>query len=176
MNIKILCVTLSLGLLAGCSSGIHRDHTFMETPKVKISEAQKLGHVTISLTNKAKDKLVDNMKFNAETLRQRVESALKTQTLIALEDQDGLPNMEIVIKDMRARSNFSAIAFGFMAGSDSITGDIVLKDANNTVLDRFEVSASYALGGLAGGFDSTRMNWLYEEFAKQTIKELRGLK
>ncbi|MBI3044616.1 MAG: hypothetical protein HYY78_17500 [Betaproteobacteria bacterium] len=42
------------------------------------------------------------------------------------------------------------------------------------LLNQFEVSASYALGGLAGGQDEARMGWLYEEFAKLTLKELTG--
>ena len=35
-----------------------------------------------------------------------------------------------------------------------------------------KASAAYALGGLAGGQDEARMNWLYEEFAKLTVAEV----
>ena len=78
------------------------------------------------------------------------------------------------MKDFRVRSNFTAVMFGFMAGNDSITGDVVLRDAAGKELNRFEVSASYALGGLAGGMDDARMGWLYEKFAELTVENLGG--
>ena len=84
--------------------------------------------------------------------------------------------MEVLVKDMRVRSNFSAVMFGFMAGSDSVTGDVILKDPSGSEMDRFEVSVSYALGGLGGGHDSARMGWLYEKFAEETVNELIGEK
>ncbi len=34
----------------------------------------------------------------------------------------------------------------------------------------------YALGGLAGGQDSPRMDWLYESFAQETANTLMGVK
>ena len=83
------------------------------------------------------------------------------------------PELEIRIKGVRVRSNFSAVMWGFMAGSDYITADVVLKDAGGKEIDKYEVSVSYALGGLAGGQDSARMGWLYEKFAEETIKELK---
>jgi glucose dehydrogenase len=76
------------------------------------------------------------------------------------------------VSNIRVRSNFSAVMWGFMAGNDTITGDIIIKDQNGEVLDQFEVSAAYALGGLAGGQDDARMGWLYESFAEETLKEL----
>ncbi len=48
-----------------------------------------------------------------------------------------------------------------------------MKNAAGAEIDRFEVGASYALGGLAGGQDSARMGWLYEKFAEETINELK---
>jgi hypothetical protein len=81
--------------------------------------------------------------------------------------------LEVRVKDVRVRSNFTAIMFGFMAGSDSIKADIIVKSPSGQELDRFEVSTSYALGGLAGGQDSARMGWLYEKFAEETLKELK---
>lgn len=48
----------------------------------------------------------------------------------------------------------------------------MLTDTTGKEIDRFEVSVSYALGGIAGGQDSARMSWLYEKFAEETVKEL----
>jgi hypothetical protein len=61
-----------------------------------------------------------------------------------------------------------------MAGDDHIYGDVIARDAAGKELQRFSVEASYALGGIAGGIEDTRMGWLYETFAKHTVEELKG--
>ncbi len=84
--------------------------------------------------------------------------------------------MEIVVTDIRVRSNFNAVMWGFMAGADHIKGDVVLRSASGEQMDRFGVSASYALGGMAGGQDDARMGWLYEKFAEETVTALSARK
>lgn len=62
--------------------------------------------------------------------------------------------------------------WGAMAGSDSVHGEVVIRDAAGEKLDKFIVETSYALGGLAGGQDGMRMDWLYEAFAEEIVKAL----
>jgi hypothetical protein len=131
----------------------------------------QFASVSLSLTPDAKAKAVDNLKFNPDRLLDHVRRALEAKSMIGANDKP-LPKLEVVVKSMRVRSNFSAVMWGFMAGADSIDGDIVLTDASGKEVDRFSVSASYALGGLAGGQDDARMGWLYESFAEETVKEL----
>lgn len=161
-----LCVT---GFLYGCSSGVQRA---AETPpgQVVLSQSTQIADVTIGMTSAAKQKAAENLKFNHNELLDHVKRALDSQSLISQEEN--LPTVHIEVKDIRVRSNFSAVMWGFMAGADSITGDIVIKAADGRELDRFEVSVSYALGGLAGGQDTARMGWLYEKFAEETLNEL----
>lgn len=127
--------------------------------------------MSLSLTDEAKKKVSENLKFNPDELLNHVKRGLDANSLLGAADKP-LPNLEIQVKDMRVRSNFSAVMWGFMAGADSITADIVLKDVAGKELDRYEVSVSYALGGLAGGQDDARMGWLYEKFTEETVKEL----
>jgi hypothetical protein len=63
-----------------------------------------------------------------------------------------------------------------MAGNDTVSGDVIARAADGKEIQRFLVSASYALGGLAGGQDEARMDWLYETFAQHTVDELTGAK
>ncbi len=51
---------------------------------------------------------------------------------------------------------------------------MTVRAADGNTLQEFSVSASYALGGLAGGQDSTRLSWLYESFAEHVTEELTG--
>lgn len=121
-------------------------------------------------------KVADNVKVNPQTLLDTVKRSMQTSKL--LDENSGLAvrTVDIVITDMRTRSNFTAIAFGFMAGADMVKGDVITRDLQGKVIDRFAVHADYALGGLAGGMDSTRMDWLYcyEKFAQLTLENLQG--
>ncbi len=160
-------------LCSACSSGVRRaDVTPAE--HFNASSGPIAKSVSISLSDDAQKKVADNVKFNPQTLLDTVKRTLQTSKL--LDENSGLAtrSVDIVITDMRARSNFTAIAFGFMAGADMVKGDVVTRDLQGKEVGRFEVHADYALGGLAGGMDSTRMDWLYEKFAQLTLENLQG--
>lgn len=171
MNKKLIAVVATAFMLGGCASGVTRTPSAL-AERVSAPAYSQFSSVSLSLTKEAREKEVENLKFNPDELLGYVKRALDAQSLLNASADKPLPKLEVVIKDMRVRSNFSAIMWGFMAGSDSIQGDVVLTDPAGKEIDRFEVSTSYALGGLAGGQDSTRMSWLYEKFAEETVKEL----
>ncbi|NJC88439.1 MAG: DUF4410 domain-containing protein [Desulfuromonas sp.] len=158
-------------LLIGCSAGVARPKASTEE-KFCCSVQKPVGSLDVTMTEEGKKSLEDNLKFDAEVLKKTLLRALEAKSLIKIDNSGALPLLGIEIKDVRVRSNFSAVMWGFMAGNDHITGDVVVKDNSGKELDRFEVSAAYALGGLAGGQDDARMSWLYEAFANETIKEL----
>ena len=165
-----------LMLLGACASGVTpAQRSELSSPQFATTE-KKAKAVTVSLSNEAQKQLPDNLKFNQETLLSTVRRSLEARQMLAPGSNDPLPSIEIVVTSIRARSSFSAVMFGFMAGDDHIKGEIIVRDAAGAELQRFGVSASYALGGLAGGSDESRMNWLYETFAKHTINELTGTK
>jgi hypothetical protein len=114
-----------------------------------------------------RDKLKDNDKFSTSGLRSAVEQGLRANTMLAAQPSGGIA-MDVLVTNVRIRSKFNAVMWGPMAGGDSVDGDVTLKDASGKVLDKFSVSTSYALGGFAGGSDS-RIDWLYEAFAKQVV-------
>lgn len=158
-------------LVTGCASGVTRESA-EPADRVRVSVDNRVSEVTVSLTEEAKKKVADNLKFNPEELKNHIHRAMDAKSLLNPEAKGTLPVLHVEIRDFRVRSNFSAVMFGFMAGNDSITGDVVVKDAGGGEIDRFEVSTSYALGGFAGGQDSARMGWLYEKFAEETVNEL----
>lgn len=165
----VALTVFSFGQLGGCASGVARQEG--SAAPHRIAAEQKVKPVSLTVTPGVKASLDDNIKFNPDTLLSMINRRLELNGMIA--DQ-GTLSIEIVIKDVRVRSTAVAVLFGFMAGDDRIVGDIFLKDASGRMLDRFEVSASYALGGWAGGQDDMRMSWLYEEFSKVLIAELMG--
>lgn len=169
---KAILVSMAVLFLAGCASGI-------ET-KSDVTQAQFIGPnqpiraVAISFTPAAQDELADNLKFNQNVLVDRVVRALQARS----QYNAGNPSaetIEIRMTNIRIRSNFNALMWGFMAGADKLAGDVYLRDASGKTVNHFSVYADYALGGLAGASDEARMGWLYDKFSQLLIQHLLGM-
>ncbi|HDR9760930.1 TPA: DUF4410 domain-containing protein [Burkholderia cepacia] len=166
---------VTIGFLSGCASSVTRDASDQAGAAVTAS-TMKFGTkpvvVKVTLDNTAQEALKDNLKFDAKKLQEKIESALDARKLLAKADSTDAMHLNVEVNGIRVRSSFSAVMFGFMAGNDHVDGTVTLLDADNHQIDRFKVSASYALGGIAGGMDDTRMSWLYEKFTEQTLTTL----
>jgi hypothetical protein len=155
-------------LVAGCASSIK--HETSDGAPLRLSTT-KVSAVEIYLDENAKKLHAENLKFNPQALRAMVQRALEAKGLVA---SDAPQRMAIEVTDIRVRSNFSAVMFGIFAGTDSVSGNVQLRDASGKPMAKYQVSASYGLGGFGGGQDEARMGWLYEEFAKLTVNGLTG--
>lgn len=159
-----LVVVLLFGL-AACASQVTRKEDGAAAP----APVRALSSVTLVMSPSASLQLADNLKFDLEALRTLIQRALESKNLIAA---DGDFELKIVIDDIRVRGTFSAVMFGFLAGDDHLNGTATLLGRDGRDLGRFGVNTSWALGGIAGGQDSARIGWLYEEFSKQLAEEL----
>jgi len=158
-----LCAVLAV---VGCASGVKRTPEH-KTAVFKPSAEFPIGRINVSATQEALDKIeAAKKKFNPELLKGSIMTALSAQHLFAQNGQGGL-TMDVVVTRVRVRSTFNAIMWGAMSGNDAVDGQVVVKDAVGKELDRFDVTASYALGGFGGGQDATRTGWLYDAFAKE---------
>lgn len=171
--ISIVSLLAAAALLGGCASGVTRMETTAagQPAAVAVNSVPDIKSVTLWLNDDAKKLVAENLKFNQDALRGMVERALVANNVIKPESGHTL---DIEITSIRTRSNFTAIMFGFMAGNDHVEGIVTIKDATGKALKRGKVSASYALGGIAGGQDDARMSWLYETFSKHTVAEVTG--
>jgi hypothetical protein len=172
--VRLLPAALLAAALAGCASGVKRADDAAKRDAYFARGGKVAQEVTISLSKEARAQLYDNLRFDPEKLLATVRRALEANNLLAKTPDATLPKIEIVVTDIRVRSNVGAVIFGFMAGDDHVNGDVIAREATGKELQRFSVSASYALGGLAGGADDARLGWLYETFAKHTVDELTG--
>lgn len=168
-QVNLIVLLAAVVALAGCASGVKRDGA-AGAGAVKLGDP-KVASVKLYLNDNAQKLHADNIKFNPEALRSTIQRSLEARQLVA---SDSRQRLEVEITDIRVRSTFASVAFGFMAGADSVTGNVHVLGADGKPLAKFEVSASYALGGIGGGMDDARMNWLYEEFSKLTINEMLG--
>lgn len=170
MSFRCLAIGALVFNLAGCASGMKQSN--LESQQYLISHPAR--SVTIRLNDEAKEKAGDNPRFNQHTLLDHIKRTLVARDLLNETTPEAVNAIEIVIKDFHLRSRFSAVILGLTADSDSIVGDIILKDAAGKELSRFEVSASYTLAGFGGGQDEARMGWLYEKFAELAVVHLSG--
>ena len=177
----VLVSTAVLGvqalLFSGCASGYQRSSTPAPATAMLSDHPKETGAFTavnLELTADMKAKLKDTLKFDEKALHHTIELALTNNHLLNVDQKQPGRVLNIAVTDVRVRNTFNAVMWGFMSGNDHILGEATVKDSSGAVADQFTVKASYALGGIAGGQDTTRMNWLYEAFAKEVVKALGG--
>lgn len=169
-SMKCCFAVVIVSSMLGCASAVKRDEPVAQAATMELA-GQKYSTLNLFLSDDAKKLLADNIKFNPDELKVTIQRVLEARNQLAA----GSPyQIDIEITNFKVRSNFSAVMFGFLAGADSVVGNVYIGDKGGRRLAKYEVSASYALGGMAGGQDDTRMGWLYEEFAKQLVNELPG--
>lgn len=164
---KWMAALAAVAVMAGCSSGVKRPDGAAQAKLV----SPKVTQVQLMLSDNAKKLQADNDNFNTNELKNVIEQQLKARGAL---DASAGQTLEVTVTSFRARSALTAVLFGVMAGTDNVEGSISVKDASGKVMHSAEISASYALGGYAGGITSTRMGWLYEAFAKHVVAELHG--
>ncbi len=164
--LRFLCLVLLFLAVGACSTTVTRpDDADATRPVVKA-----LQSVTLEMSPTAKSQLADSIKFDQDELYDVLERTLDANGLMA---SDGDFRLRVLVEDIRVRSTFNAIMWGFMAGDDHLIGEIIILNLDDEPIYSFDVNASYAAGGLAGGQDSVRMNWLYEEFSDSVAEELK---
>ena len=166
----MLCVVALVALVAlsGCATNVQH-FTDADTPRL-IRANETIRNVAVSLTDAGQKEFADNTDFDQASLLASVKRQLQSKQLL-IEAQGG-DALEIKISSMRVRSTFNAVMWGFMAGSDNVTGEVYLRDPSGKLINHFQVHASYALGGFVGGIQSVRWDWLYNKFAELTVKNL----
>jgi hypothetical protein len=162
----LLLVALMSGLTA-CSGVVTRP----DASSNYAYNGERFSAIKVDLTEQAQSQLADNSTFELDQLKAKLENRLNADGLLAPSQQY---RVQVAVKDIRVRSTFSAIMWGFMAGDDHIQGEVTILDAGDHPIHTFHVKASYALGGFAGGQDGMRMNWLYQRFAELTSEEIRN--
>jgi len=165
-RIALMCV---FALLTGCASQVTRPPEAAATRE----PVRALSSFDVVMSPNAKSQLADNLKFDIEALRGTIKRALESANLVA---PDGDFKLTVAVDQIRVRSTFNAIMWGFMAGTDQLDGTATLTRADGTTAGSFKIATSYGLGGFAGGQDSARLTWLNEEFAKLLTQELVALR
>ena len=174
----LFCIVMVMGLI-GCASTVNRNNSniqekfLVKEEAVQVSKFAPLKDLTVTLDKNAQERLADNINFSRDKLYEKINSTLSASQYLQAQNNSSNQKMEVVVTNIRVRSGVSAIVFGFLAGADSITGQIYVKDGDR-VVDNFEVDISYAFGGVMGDTE-TRLNWMYESFAAKILEELKKL-
>ena len=156
--------------LAACGGSVKR----MDEPSsVQATGALKVVESKVGLSDEAKKKLADNIKFDPTAFASTIDRTISASGLV---DKVTGNTLQVTVTSVYIRGTFSAVMFGVLAGADNITGNVKVVDSTGKALRSFEVSASYAFGGWGGGQDGIRMNYLYEKFAELTRDQLKDIK
>lgn len=164
---QLLATCIAAGLIAGCASGVTRD---APAGAPKMQPNLKVASLKLNLTPEAEERRKQTSWFSPTAMEDRIRSTLTSEGLL---DASAQQTLEVEVTNLRVRSQFNAAMWGFMAGADNITGTVHVKGIDGRPMTKFEVSASWALGGGLGA-SGQRMSWLYEEFAKLLAAELKG--
>jgi hypothetical protein len=165
IKLKKVLLLLLLIVMAGCSSQVTRPEKAEATHPV----IKALQDFTVEISSDAKLQVADDVKFDINALRSNFDRILNEKNLLA---PNGDYRLKVVVSDVRVRSTVSAVMLGFLAGNDHLRGEAIVLNLDGKPVYTFKASASYALGGFAGGQDSSRMSWLYEEFSEMVANEL----
>ena len=163
----VICAWV-MALLCGCAASVRKDASITQVD-ARMAQASFHG-VEVVLSEKARRLQADNPQFNASELARFLRTQFEGGGMLT---PDGKHLLRVVVESFRVRSTFAAIMFGFMAGDDSLEGQVQAVDQRGAVLHQFHVTASYALGGLGGGQDGSRLNWLYEKFGELSLTEIK---
>lgn len=175
MKFAIFALSLVFALvLPGCASSAKRENTAATSVDgaMDAKAAFPLKHLQVTLSDAAKVKSTENLKFDPNKLNDTLKRALESKGLLKVADAGSKGRVEVEVTDIRVRSNFTATALGILAGTDNVDGTVRVFNANGVLVDTVKVSASYGLGGVAYGQDDARMSWLYEKFAEESTKAL----
>jgi len=164
-------MALLIATFAGCASEVIRppEATIAREPV----RALTWFEVEISPAGKAAMADAETQKFDLVAFRGVIQRTLDAAKLVS---PDGDFKLTVTVDQLRVRSTFNAIMWGFMAGTDQLNGTATLTRLDGRPVGNFKVGTSYGLGGFGGGQDSSRLAWLYEEFAKMLTQELVALR
>lgn len=166
-----IVLAMLITTLAGCASQVTR-------PPESVAAREPVRalvsfDVEVSPAAKATMAAAETQKFDLAAFRGVIQRSLDGAKLIA---PDGDFKLNVTIDELRVRSTFNAIMWGFMAGTDQLNGTATLTRLDGGQAASFKVGTSYGLGGFGGGQDSARLVWLYEEFAKLLTQEIVALR
>jgi hypothetical protein len=162
-----IAAAVLIATLAGCASQVTRQPE--ATTTVEPVRALTSFEIEISPASKAAMADAETQKFDLVVFRGVIQRTLDAAKLVS---PDGDFKLTVTIDQLRIRSTFNAVMWGFMAGTDQLDGTATVARLDGRPAGSFKVGTSYGLGGFAGGQDSSRVAWLYEEFAKVLTQEL----
>ncbi|OUS30228.1 hypothetical protein A9Q99_07075 [Gammaproteobacteria bacterium 45_16_T64] len=163
---KSIVFLFIFAIISGCSSHV----ALSKKSSGYQYKGEKYGAVNLTYASEISQDASKMTRLDQMNLENAIKRALQSNSLF---DKNSTEVVEVEIQNIRIRNAFLAIMFGFMSGSDSIDGSVILKKNDKELAD-FNVSANYALGGFAGGQNDARLGWLSEKFAELTSNTIIG--
>lgn len=132
---------------------------------------EQYGQIEVALSDDIRNDAAKAARAEQLDLKRKIRSYLVANRAF---DESAANKLEVVVNSIHIRNAFNAVMFGFMSGRDNVEGTVTLKDDTGLQKSSFNISASYALGGVAGGQDGARLGWLGDKFAELTANMVVG--
>lgn len=162
-----LAVLVFAVFVSACSSTVHMQN---ESGNYAYKN-EKYGNINVILADEISSDPSKTTRANQVNLEDKIKARLQS---LGVYDETSTNKIDVVVSKLRVRNAFNAIMFGFMSGSDNLGGTVTLKDGQDNQISTFDISASYAMGGIAGGQNDARLGWLGDEFAELTANTIVG--
>ena len=133
---------------------------------------EKYGKVEVTQSDNVAKDARKGVRLEEMSLDTKIVNQLKTAGVY---DESSGNSISVVINSIHIRNAFNAVMLGVLAGADSLNGTVTLMKGDKQ-LACFDVKASYALGGTAGGQNQVRLGWLSDKFAEETAQMILGTK
>ncbi len=165
-SVAVIFSILFISFFSGCASNSalkaqYDDYRY---------SGEKYGKVIVIQSDKVSADSKKGIRIEEMDLESRIVAELKSSDLY---DDTENNTVKVLINSIYIRNAFNAIMFGFMAGADNIDGTVTIFKGDME-LASFDIKASYALGGLGGGQNVSRLGWLSNKFAELTTKTILG--
>jgi hypothetical protein len=188
-TVKLQVALLStVCLLAGCGEVIvfghtvHEGHPSTEDKTASTSKPvaaasarfQAVNVATLVLTPQARAEAVKNSRFDEHSLLDAITGELRSRKLLDATDVHANGTVQISIDKIEVRPVSNVILFGQVISAGTLSGNVRVRDGQDSDLRSFRIEADSRLSIAANGEDLNPLKPLYRRFAALAGDSLAG--
>jgi len=130
--------------------------------------------VTVAVTPAVRDQLAAEPRLKDSALLAAVNAELRARKLLGDPGSQSGRTLQISVDAFATRASSNAVLFGYIVGSGTLAGEVIVRDAADVELRRFRVQAASRLMRSASGQDENPLGALYRRFANLAVDNLTG--
>ncbi len=132
--------------------------------------------VMVNFSATAKDEASASFKLQEASLREAIESELRSRRLLSSPAETRSPGRTVAISvdAFTARTTSNVIMFGQVFEAGTLTGDVTVRDGSGVAVQTYRIKANSHINRPAAGATTDTLTPLYKKFADLTVDNLSG--